>query len=101
MSLHNSIAVVQGFLGRQTAFVRTPKFNIRQLQDSFKKGVYAVGNVSGVTIVEGLLALYFLVAIIAGIQSGKTSFLIYHFMLMVGFGSIFVYSIKHLHRIKG
>ena len=99
MSLHNSIAVLQGFLGRRSAFVRTPKFNIQKLQDSFKKGVYAVGNISGVTIIEGVLALYFLVAIIAGIQSGKTSFLIYHFMLMIGFGSIFVYSIKHLsHR---
>jgi cellulose synthase/poly-beta-1,6-N-acetylglucosamine synthase-like glycosyltransferase len=99
LSLHNSIAVIQGYLGKQTAFVRTPKFNIRQLQDTFKRGVYAVGNVSGVTIIEGLLAVYFLLAIIAGIQSGKTSFLIYHFMLMVGFGSIFIYSIKHLsHR---
>jgi cellulose synthase/poly-beta-1,6-N-acetylglucosamine synthase-like glycosyltransferase len=99
LSLHNSIAVVQGYQGRKSAFVRTPKFNIRQLQDSFKKGVYAVGNISPVTIIEGILALYFLVAIIAGIQSGKTSFLIYHFMLMIGFGSIFVYSIRHLsHR---
>jgi cellulose synthase/poly-beta-1,6-N-acetylglucosamine synthase-like glycosyltransferase len=99
MSLHNSIAVLQGYRGRQSAFVRTPKFNIQKLQDSIKKGVYAVGNISGITIVEGLLALYFLVAIIAGIQSGKTSFLIYHGMLMIGFGSIFVFSIKHLsHR---
>jgi hypothetical protein len=28
LSLHNSIAVLQGFWGKKTPFVRTPKFNI-------------------------------------------------------------------------
>jgi hypothetical protein len=96
LSLHNSIAVLQGFLGRKTAFVRTPKFNIRQLQDSFKKELYSAGKISATTILEGILALYFLVAIIVGLDQGKTSFLIYHLMLMIGFGSIFIFSIKHL-----
>lgn len=99
LSLHNSIAVVQGFQGRKSPFVRTPKFNIRQLQDGFKKGFYQATHISRTTILEGLLALYFLFAIIMGIELGKTSFIVYHTMLMVGFGSIFVYSIKHLsHR---
>ena len=99
LSLHNSIAVVQGFRGRKSAFVRTPKFNIRQLQDGFKKGFYQATRISRTTILEGLLALYFLSAIILGIQMGKTSFIVYHAMLMIGFGSIFVYSIKHVsHR---
>lgn len=96
LSLHNSIAVVQGFQGRKSPFVRTPKFNIQQIQDSFKLGFYAARRVSATTIFEGLLALYFLSAIILGLQQGKTSFLVYHVMLMIGFGSIFVYSIKHL-----
>ncbi len=99
LSLHNSIAVVQGYLGRKTAFVRTPKFNIRQWQDSFRKELYVAGRLSKSTIFEGLLALYFLTAVILGIQLGKTTFLVYHIMLMIGFGSIFIYSIKHFsHR---
>lgn len=99
LSLHNSIAVVQGLRGRKSPFVRTPKFNIRQLQDGFKKGFYQATHISRTTILEGLLALYFLFAIIMGIELGKTSFIVYHTMLMVGFGSIFIYSIKHLsHR---
>ncbi|HJW29880.1 MAG TPA: glycosyltransferase, partial [Saprospiraceae bacterium] len=57
LSLHNSIAVVQGFQGRKSAFVRTPKFNIQQLQDSFKKGFYEATRISNTTIFEGLLAL--------------------------------------------
>mgnify|MGYP007001819331 CR=1 FL=1 len=38
-------------------------------------------------------------AVVMGIALGKTSFLIYHIMLMIGFGSIFYYTIRHLsHR---
>jgi hypothetical protein len=99
LSLHNSIAVVQGYMGRKSSFVRTPKFNIKQIQDTVKKGFYVAGHVSATTILEGLLAIYFLSAVIMGFEQGKTSFIIYHFMLMIGFGGIFIYSIKHLsHR---
>ncbi|MBK8830107.1 MAG: glycosyltransferase [Saprospiraceae bacterium] len=99
LSLHNSIAVLQGLRGKKSAFVRTPKFNIQQVQDTFKKGFYGSGSISGPTIIEGLLALYFLSAVVMGIALGKTSFLIYHIMLMIGFGSIFYYTIRHLsHR---
>ena len=99
LSLHNSIAVLQGLRGKKSAFVRTPKFNIQQVQDTFKKGFYGSGSISGPTIIEGLLALYFLSAVVMGIVLGKTSFLIYHIMLMIGFGSIFYYTIRHLsHR---
>jgi cellulose synthase/poly-beta-1,6-N-acetylglucosamine synthase-like glycosyltransferase len=98
LSLHNSIAVIQGLLGRKSAFVRTPKFNIHHLQNNFKRGFYNAGKISNTTIMEGLLALYFLIAIIAGVDQGKTAFILYHLMLMIGFGSIFVYSVKHAHQ---
>jgi hypothetical protein len=99
LSLHNSIAVLEGLSGRKSAFVRTPKFNIQQIHDTFKKGFYTAGKISGTTIIEGLLALYFLTAVVLGVAMGKTSFLIYHLMLMIGFGSIFFYTLRHLsHR---
>jgi hypothetical protein len=99
LSLHNSIAVIEGYLGKKSSFVRTPKFNIRQVKDTFRKGLYAAGKISGTTLIEGLLSLYFLSAVILGVVQGKTSFLIYHIMLMLGFGSIFIYTVRHLsHR---
>ena len=98
LSLHNSIAVVQGYLGKKSVFVRTPKFNIRQIQDNFKMGLYEATHISPSTIIEGLLALYFLLAIIAGVEHGKTSFIFYHLMLMIGFGGIFIYSVKHVYQ---
>src|SRR6056300_1308136 len=45
-SLHNSIAVLEGHLGRKSEFIRTPKFNLRTLNDSWKKNKYISKNVS-------------------------------------------------------
>ena len=96
LSLHNSLAVLQGYLGRKSAFIRTPKFNIVQLSDSFRKKKYRKSNISKVTILEGLLALYFLGAAIAGIVYENPSLLVFHFLLFCGYTSIFYFSIKHL-----
>jgi cellulose synthase/poly-beta-1,6-N-acetylglucosamine synthase-like glycosyltransferase len=95
LSLHNTIAVVQGFMGRKSPFVRTPKFNIQGLRDSLKQKNYLPGKLPFSTLLEGLLALYFLGAIWLGIELGNNTFLIYHFLLMTGFGAICYYSIRH------
>jgi len=97
LSLHNSIAVLQGYAGKKGAFVRTPKYNILQRQDTFKKH-YGSAQISLSTLLEGVLALYFLTAIIFGIMEGKMLFLLYHLMLMAGFAGVFFYSILHLRR---
>jgi len=50
LSLHNTIAVLQGYIGKKTAFIRTPKFNISGLKDSFKNHNYLARKVSWTTI---------------------------------------------------
>jgi cellulose synthase/poly-beta-1,6-N-acetylglucosamine synthase-like glycosyltransferase len=97
LSLHNSIAVLQGYAAIKGVFVRTPKYNILQRRDSFKKH-YGSARISLSTILEGVLALYFLTAIVYGIMEGKMVFLVYHLMLMAGFTGVFFYSILHLRR---
>ncbi len=97
LSLHNTIAVVQGYIGKKTAFIRTPKFNISTLTDSFKNRTYLARKITWTTIMEGLLALYFLAAIIFQIMyADSRPFLVFHAMLFVGFGGICFYSLRHL-----
>ncbi len=97
LSLHNTIAVLQGYIGKKTAFIRTPKFNINGLKDSFKNHNYLARKVSWTTIFEGLLALYFLAAIIVDLLwLDNRSFMGFHIMLFAGFGSICYLSVKHL-----
>ena len=99
LSLHNTIAVVQGYIGKQSPFVRTPKFAINDIGDTFKKTNYRNYKINWTTVFEGLLAVYFMGGAALGIYLGSTSFVIFHLMLMFGFGTIFYFTLRHL-RLK-
>lgn len=96
-SLHNSIAVMEGHLGKKSEFVRTPKFNIKSLKDSWKNNKYLPKKVSKNTIVEGLLALYFLFGMYSAFVVGKEGdfgLFPFHLLLFLGFGFVFLNSFK-------
>jgi hypothetical protein len=95
LSLHNSVAVIQGYLGRKSAFIRTPKFDIKGLSDSFNKEKYQAKKISSVTILEGILSLYFMAGIYYGYTIGNYTFLILHILLTLGYGATFYYTVKH------
>lgn len=96
-SLHNTIAVLEGHLGKKSEFVRTPKFNIKSITDSWKNNKYIRNKPSTNVIIEGLLALYFAFgmysAFIVGDQGGDFGLFPFHFMLFIGFGYVFFKSI--------
>lgn len=97
LSFHNSLAVIQGYLGKKSAFIRTPKFNIQNFSDSFKNRAYLAKRLPGTTILEGLLTLYFIGGFTAGIWFKDWTFIVLHFLLIVGYGTIFFLSLKHLN----
>ena len=96
LSLHNTVAVLQGWLGKQTAFVRTPKFNIKGWKDNFKSQHYLATKITWTTVFEGLLTLYFFIAAVYGYQMDNMNFWILHVLLAVGYGAIFYYTLRHL-----
>lgn len=93
LSLHNTIAVIEGYIGRKTPFVRTPKFNVKTAADSWAANKYINRRISWLTIAEAGLALYFLggLALAIYVQDFRMFFL--HIMLMVGFGMVAIYSL--------
>ena len=97
-SLHNSIAVIEGHIGKRSEFVRTPKFNINSLSDSWKNNKYLRKKPSLNVVLEGLLMLYFgfgmYSAFIVGDQGGDFGLFPFHLMLFVGFGFVFFNSLK-------
>ncbi len=97
LSLYNAIAVIEGYRGKASAFVRTPKYGINGEQKSFSKASYVAKKISWVTIAEGILALVFAGSVVVGIFTGNTAFVLFHSMLAFGFGTICFYSIKHLN----
>ncbi|MCL4119089.1 UNVERIFIED_CONTAM: hypothetical protein GTU68_003056 [Idotea baltica] len=96
-SLHNSIAVLEGHLGKKSEFVRTPKFNISTLKDNWKKNKYIKKTISVNVIFEGLLMSYFAFgmysAFVVGDQGGDFGLFPFHLMLFLGFGYVFFKSL--------
>lgn len=97
MALHNAKAVLEGWMGQKSEFVRTPKFNITNQDKGVKKGSYIKAKLKTQTILEGIFAFIFFLAILDGLFFGITDFLTFHLMLLVGYGSIFLYTIRHLY----
>lgn len=93
-SFQNTIAVLEGLIGKKSEFVRTPKFNIESLKEKWKENVYISHKISKNTIVEGLLVLYFLFGIYSGYMLNDFGLLPFHLMLLIGYGYVFVKSFK-------
>lgn len=96
-SLHNSIAVIEGHIGKKSEFVRTPKFNIKKFKDNWKNNKYLKKSLSKNVVLEGLLMLYFAFglysAFIVGDQGGDFGLFPFHLMLCIGFGYVFFKSL--------
>ena len=96
-SLHNTIAVLEGHIGKKSEFVRTPKFNIKSLKDSWKNNKYIRKKPSTNVIIEGMLTIYFAFgmysAFVVGDQGGDFGLFPFHLMLFIGFGYVFFKSV--------
>ncbi|MEP7195130.1 MAG: cellulose synthase family protein [Saprospiraceae bacterium] len=97
LSFHNSIAVIQGFRGRKSGFVRTPKFSIIKNTEVFQKNTYIIQKIDWKTWIEVVFLAYFVFAIGLAFSIEYYSFIMFHSMLMMGFGINFFYSMRHLN----
>lgn len=95
MSLHNSRAVIQGWMGKKTDFIRTPKWNLIDRTGSWGQKGYQVRKLSSIGFMEGILALYFLFALVYEIHIGEWGFVFMHLILLFGFAFVFLISLKH------
>jgi cellulose synthase/poly-beta-1,6-N-acetylglucosamine synthase-like glycosyltransferase len=96
LSFHNTIAVWDAWTGKKTSFVRTPKYSIRNRNDSFRGRMYLSKQIPYSTWIELVLFIIFLGAAIYGWIIGYTAFFAFHVLIALGFGGIAFYSIKHV-----
>jgi cellulose synthase/poly-beta-1,6-N-acetylglucosamine synthase-like glycosyltransferase len=93
LSFHNSIAVIQGWLGKKSPFVRTPKKGLDGKIDTYKTKMVSIP-----TFLEGLLFCYYLSGIVIGLYLENITFLALHVMLSLGYGAVFFLSIQSLKK---
>lgn len=95
LSLHNAVAVLEGYAGRKTPFVRTPKFGVVGKTASWQANQYRPVKVSWLTYVEALLTLYFLTGLFLAWRWHNSSFVLFHVMLTLGYGIVCYFSVLH------
>jgi cellulose synthase/poly-beta-1,6-N-acetylglucosamine synthase-like glycosyltransferase/5-hydroxyisourate hydrolase-like protein (transthyretin family) len=99
LSLNNTVAVLEGYLGIKSSFVRTPKFNVAS-KTEFKGNKYDKKKISLLTIGEGFLMLLFGFTAVNRAIYGDFGMLPFHLMLATGYGLVFFYSIGELRTPK-
>lgn len=93
-SVHNTIAALEGHLGKKSEFIRTPKFNIKNIKDSWKGNKYLAKNISTNVIIEGILIFYFAFGMYSAIQLNDFGFIPFYFLIFSGFVFVFYKSIS-------
>ena len=99
LSLNNTVAVLEGYMGIKSSFVRTPKFNVSS-KSEFKGNKYDKKKISLLTIGEGMLMLLFGFTAFNRALYGDLGMLPFHLMLACGYGLVFFYSIAELRTPK-
>jgi cellulose synthase/poly-beta-1,6-N-acetylglucosamine synthase-like glycosyltransferase len=95
LSLHNSVAVLEGYAGKKSPFIRTPKFAIKKGEGTWVDKKYRALRTNPLTILEGVLSLYFVTGVVLAFVLQEYGLLPFHIMLSLGFGFVFFYSVKH------
>ena len=93
LSLSNAVAVIEGYLGIKSSFVRTPKFNVSK-KEEFQGNKYDKKSLSITNIVEGLLMVVFGFTAINRSLHGDFGMVPFHLMLTIGYGVIFFSTLK-------
>lgn len=96
MALHNAMAAFEGYIGKKTPFVRTPKFNLEEKKkEGWQKNKYLSAKVGPIAKAEFLLALLFLVTILISLYYGIVGMLPFHILVFLGYSIISGYSFVH------
>lgn len=93
LSLSNTVAVLEGYMGIKSSFVRTPKFNVA-VKGEFKGNKYDKKSISLITVAEGLLMLLFGYTVVNRAIYGDFGMIPFHLMLTLGYGLVFFQTLK-------
>ncbi len=97
MCFHNSRAVLQGYFGKKSPFIRTPKFNAET------NGIEAIQRFTTKKIGKGIY-LYFTLftlfasALVYGVFSQNFGFLVFHATLTIGLGLLIYFELADHRR---
>ena len=100
ISLNNALGVIRGYLGIRSAFVRTPKFNVRKGASEFKNKSYVKLNINGVTLLEMLCSVYFIWGSYISLKFEQYAAFPFLLMMALGFILVLFFSVYHKRKAE-
>lgn len=94
-AVNNSKAVIDGLLRKKTQFVRTPKYCIESIKDTWIDKKYVPIDITPMCIIEILLALYCFFGVISSLYFLEIAAVPFQLLFSLGFGFVSFLSIKH------
>ena len=94
-AVNNSRAVLEGLFRRRSEFIRTPKYSIRDKNDSWKNKRYAPIKISPVVMIEIILALYCLFGVASSLYFLEIAAVPFQMLFFLGFSWVSIMSLKH------
>ena len=88
----NTAAVLAGYLGVKTPFIRTPKFNSET--SDYRGNPYMKVGLPPIFFLELLLFIYYAYGLYSGISAGTYGLIPMHSMLLFGLGSLIYFSLR-------
>lgn len=84
LTLHQNIAIFDGYRGKKTAFVRTPKYSINAKSDGWTGSKYMPTRLTWITYAEAFLSVLFSYGVYLDFQYGLYGFIPWHLFLAIG-----------------
>lgn len=95
LALSNAVAVIEGWLGIKSSFVRTPKFNVNK-KSEFSGNKYDKKQLSIVNMLEIVFFLVFSTSAYFMLIDGNIGTLVFHGMVAAGYGIVVFHTFKEL-----
>lgn len=93
-AVNNTRAVLEGLFGIKSEFVRTPKYSIKEKNDSWKNKQYTVKKIHWTVWVEFSLAIYCFIGILTSIYFLELASIPFQLLFFIGFAFMSYQSLR-------
>ncbi len=94
-AINNSKAVMEALFNKKTGFTRTPKYQIVDSKDEWKKKKYVQKKISWMVVFEIFMTLYYVVGVGISAYYLEIAAIPFQLLFLMGFGTVGYMSLRH------
>lgn len=95
LTTYNVIAVLEGYMGKKSPFIRTPKYNVQSKSEKWSVKQYTQNVISPILLIDFLVIIYAIYGVYIAIGIKNYSMLVFLGMVILGFSYTLFLSLFH------